>query len=278
MSLAQLLTKGKTFHQSQPYFDLKHLATNELRANENVDIKLKADLNGEGTYGLENVAFVSTNNLTVGNTSIADIIQFITTGNSPPLTENVAAADAVSLGIAPDETAPIADPSGWYFHNTGPPNKINWYFYANASSFSKVGTDLECFYVHYTSTTTNHPWLTAYTLPDGSGDISWYKSRYTMDGNMVDASGSYVIYFSPENKPFSSAFPEKATELAGATFINLYNDYTVNVNGVDSLPTQSIMLLAFSTNSALAADSYDLVAHEAGYKFKGQMGLVRNLV
>lgn len=98
-----------------------------------------------------------------------------------------------NTAVYADGAAGEPDPNneaGWYFKNTGSPNKINWYFLSNQNpNITFKYSDLKNAYavIKNYNNNSNFPFFTIYTKPQGDGNDAafWYRSRITFRNTNV---------------------------------------------------------------------------------------------
>lgn len=194
--------------------------------------------------------------------------------------------------ITADGAGPTANTvdNCWSYVNTGSPDKINWYFYADGGfALDPPSTykfsDLECFYFLVKLNNPlqinkefNKPWITIYSQPKYDGkDASWYRSRWNYSGfydngntpsNNLE-SGTYVFYVGNYDVLYNK------------DSLNIYqrynlNDYVPNspllVNHPNNLTPENdgLWLIALSSDSNAAPGTFDICLKEVGYKIKNK--------
>ena len=125
-------------------------------------------------------------------------------------------SEAQIMGVAPDETAPIANPNdasdeGWFFDKSLPEsgNKINWYFHYKSQA--PVHLDENGLSVYFTSVVENgYIFLGMYTSPEGDGNdaSSWYRSRLVMTYDNAEVTLGQEYLFWAFNEPSADIRPE----------------------------------------------------------------------
>jgi hypothetical protein len=137
-------------------------------------------------------------------------------------------------------------PDGWYYKNAVSGQKINWY----VPSFAKltVADVLNMYANCYIVNPASPPFIALYTKPKIGGAASWYGAKLVYDyaAGALSAAGYYSFYTSTAaiNSPnFTSTALTLSTVFSAGT----------------ALPTDEILGIAFSSNSAAAANSVELV-------------------
>ena len=173
--------------------------------------------------------------------------------------------------IAADANSPTPDNINncWKYVNAGPPNKINWYFYADSKQVN-LHRNLDIFYFVVdlnTSTTKNQPWITLYTARknDGNDGGSFYRTRYNYTGLYNDGSitlpvGKYIFYVGNIN---SGIVYDKSLPLVDL------GDYSTSITGPQD-NDETTFLMSIQTNSGSPNGEFNFCVSEAGYKYKNK--------
>lgn len=159
---------------------------------------------------------------------------------------------------------------GFYYKKSvsatsGSTSKINWYL--SPESNVKVSDLKQMFFKLKLINKASVPFIVVYTKPTGTGDAaSWYKSRRTLEildtMNLVN-SANYLAYF---NFNGNTSIPVSD----GHTSVALS---PTNVSGSDRgtfAPTEEIQFIAFSTNSAAAANTVEFIARSFSLQSTGK--------
>jgi hypothetical protein len=185
----------------------------------------------------------------------------ISIANNPILVQQI-----VADGDGP--TADIPNNCWAYTNSGGPPDKINWYFYADIKN-TYLYRNLEIFYFVVdinVSNTKNKPWITIYTAQknDGSDGGSFYRTRYNYTGFHDNAdtisTGKYLFYIGNIN---SGIQYNKSIQK-----INL-SSFTTGIKG-PAENDEHIFLMSIQTNSGAPPGQFDFCVSEAGYKIKNK--------
>lgn len=174
---------------------------------------------------------------------------------------------------ADSSVTPMIDPfgqSGWYFKNTVAGQKINWYTYINTKNpvdpLRPLGTDTatrgsisSIWAVVKIYSATSRPFVTIYSAPTGTGDAaSWYKSRWVYELSTTPVTptppGTYLMHFGTD--------PGVHQHLPRLVMPN------VNTNGRGPMsPTETLLMYAWSSNSAAAVNSQEFTIEQTGHTF-----------
>jgi len=204
---------------------------------------------------------------------------------------NTYASNTYVQNAIADAALPIANPTsmyggGWRYVNnasaypaiinpsTSVSNKINWYMFSNSTTnaayaYSRFNTAFLRLSMALTSTTQagNFPYVTVYTLPQGSGNgASWYRSKksYTVAVDVLPVGTDVILYVGTD--PRLCGF----TNLHATVFINLtYQHAAITYKGpvgqTDIASNEIISLIGWGTNSVSTTGSVDMTVCEMGY-------------
>ncbi len=168
---------------------------------------------------------------------------------------------AIAGGAGEPSKNPDGKP-GWFYENDAG-GKINWYFYGDTNYTNNTMESFEGMYA-VVDIESGYMYFNIYTMPTGSGDASWYKSRINWDddtGQLVQslAPGRYVIH--TEGMDVSAvdstlprvSIPKSVAFSAGA--------------GADS---EEVWLMALSSSSNFPAGYNKFTVEQFAYRFDAQ--------
>jgi hypothetical protein len=199
---------------------------------------------------------------------------------------------ATATAIAADGGAPTAHADGGWGFDTSitSSNKINWYFYGDTTGtlLNKLG-DIDCMYAIVDVEEDSHgPWINLYTIPTGSNDASWYKTRINNTNNLPTTGDHQIMYFGYSDSSgnpkslFSHLASSSLTEVDitasladsafGSTTSSQIHSSSTTWNDIKD---EYIYLTALSTNSANQTTKIRVT--EFGYKFKNKDGIYYSL-
>lgn len=166
--------------------------------------------------------------------------------------------------IFADAQPGIKDPSslirdGWYFKNGVAGQKINWYYFDGTSQGNVTLGDLKSSYAVMTFDAVSgaaSPIIAIYTFPTGTGDVipGFAHSRIVYDGPMTPTPvvGKQYLVYAGENPPVHPQLPR----------INLALIPGLSIG--DKLPTEQILTVSFSSNSAASVNSVQYMVETLG--------------
>jgi len=175
-----------------------------------------------------------------------------------------------SPAIYADASPPLPVPSvssntyaqfGWYFKNSTPSLKINWYM---PPATGMLVSDILGLYMRYfncsTTSNDNSPFLYVLTRPTGSGDYypGFFKSSmaYIINTTPV-ANTSYTMFMNVSGScPTPSAYASNIQTM-------IQSPVQPNPRGTYA-PTESVLAIVIGSNSASAVNSVEFIAQKLG--------------
>jgi hypothetical protein len=252
-----------------PVFDGSNLfnSADNLNKNSLVGFELKR-------YSEEDLDFISLPSTTgyrlLTNVSDAVSNRSVVTPLNPATLGGLAGPTEMTPAIA------ALKYDGWYFKKiasatSGSTSKINWTFYPESTI--KVSDLKRIFFKFKVINKTNAPFINVYTKPTGTGDASanFYKSRRTYDLiniNPVLPSNALVNnedYFCYVNFNGETSVPVPDRHI---TRLLRISDTTANKGAFAS--TEEVGFIAFSTNSAAAANSVEFIVRSLSLQSTGK--------
>lgn len=156
---------------------------------------------------------------------------------------------------------PISARDGWYFKNTSPGLKINWYFF-DGTTYSIPVSDMSAFAIIELDSTVSRPWLSVLTKPTGSGDFfpGFFKSSKVYNWPAGSLTGvKYLIYFG-ENPVI---FPELTrVQLTEGTIQGSF------------LPTEEVFTVVLHSDSGATTGQVEFVAEKLGINTPNVKGVI----
>lgn len=147
--------------------------------------------------------------------------------------------------------------NGWYFKNTIPSSKINWYFAPQQLTVTTVA-DIKGLAVSFfngaTTSNDNTLFLTIYTIPTGSGDYApgFFHSSMTYVFDQTVTPIANTNYQGVAICDLANVPSYYETQVA-------YEPSTVNNPKGTYLPTDKVLAIVIGSNSASAANSVEFV-------------------
>ena len=147
--------------------------------------------------------------------------------------------------------------NGWYFKNTIPSSKINWYFapqQLNVTTVADIKGLAVSFFNGATTSNDNTLFLTIYTVPTGSGDYfpGFYHSAMTYVFDQAVTPIANTNYQGVAICDLASIPFYYETQVA-------YEPSTVNNPKGTYLPTDKVLAVVIGSNSASAVNSVEFV-------------------
>ena len=204
---------------------------------------------------------------------------------------NAYASNTIVQNTIADAAFPIAHTvsmygGGWRYVNdvsaypgvlnptTSTSNKINWYFFQNATNnasyaYGRLNTAFVRLQFNLQSATTsgNCPYITVYTLPQASGNgASWYRSKkcYANQSATPIINTDVILYVGTD--PRLCGFKNlNATQYIQLTYTNSAVTFNGPAGQTDIQSTEVISLLSLGTNSTSSTGSIDFTCVEMGY-------------
>jgi hypothetical protein len=203
-----------------------------------------------------------------------------------PAATTICLSDPSVPVIYQDAQPPAPDPfgitGGWYFKNTGSPNKINWYFYeilATPEAEQITLGDLDgTWYLLHIYNADDSFIIGVYTVPlgDNTTDANWYRQRLNYVADLQAYEGqTVVLYFGTEpTLPALDGYPKiQATQSAntcggldgdGANCDNTGGGGSKWLVDPTTEPNNKIMKISLGTNSGAAAGAYEFTVLQTG--------------
>ena len=147
--------------------------------------------------------------------------------------------------------------NGWYFKNTIPSSKINWYFAPQQLTVTSVA-DIKGLAVSFfngaTTSNDNTLFLTIYTIPTGSGDYApgFFHSSMTYVFDQAVTPVANTNYQGVAICDLASIPSYYETQV-------VYEESTVNNPKGTYLPTDKVLAVVIGSNSASAVNSVEFV-------------------
>lgn len=159
-----------------------------------------------------------------------------------------------SAGIL-DPVTPTNPRAGWYYKNSGTPDKINWYFF-DGTLVSCQLQNFSAFAVVTFDSIASLPFFSFYTFPTGSGDIipGFAHSRIVYSTPYVPsavAGTKYLIYFGNDPQVFPYLPRIQLT-------------YNAVASGGDQGPTELVSTAALATDSGASANQVQVMVENLG--------------
>jgi len=225
-----------------------------------------------GSVGGTNITTM-TNNIATNTSNIATNTSNIATNTTDINVLEVKQTNALQVYSSPaiyaDGAPPLPVPSissntyaqfGWYFKNSVPSLKINWY---QPPATGMLVSDILGLYLRFfncaTTSNDNSPFLTILTTPTGSGDFfpGFFHSSMTYILNATPvANTSYTMFM---NVTGSCPNPNSYASNLVPMRISPVN----NPRGVYA-PTDSVLAIVIGTNSASPVNSVEFIAQKLG--------------
>ena len=156
---------------------------------------------------------------------------------------------------------PISSRDGWYFKNTSPGLKINWYFF-DGTTYSIPLSDMSAFAVIELDSTVSRPWLSILTKPTGTGDFfpGFFKSSRVYNWPSGSSQGvKYLIYFGQD----PNIFPELPRVLL-----------TQGTTQGAFLPTEEVFTVVLHSDSGATTGQVEFVAEKLGINTPNVKGVI----
>lgn len=204
---------------------------------------------------------------------------------------NAYATNTIIQNTIADGAFPIANTAsiyggGWRYVNdassypgvvnlsTSISNKINWYFFQNATNnasyaYGRLNTAFIRLQFNSQSATSsgNCPFITVYTLPQESGNgASWYRSKksYAIQSSVPLVNTDVILYIGTD--PRLCGFKNlNASQYVQLTYTNSDVSFKGPTGQTDIQSTEVISLISLGTNSASSTGTIDFTCVEMGY-------------
>lgn len=241
------LNNDGTLAQDASGKKLVYLSKEEAQANAN------KGASGAGWYTVLNISN--------GRTQLERLIAISNEersvlNNTQVIETHLLNTDATVFADGEKGTQDPQDRPGWYFTNTAPGKKVNWYFYAGADGL-KLG-DFSAYAIVTSDDTSNDnaPFFGVYTAKqnDGQDAASWYRSRrvYVPTATMTPGT-KYLVYFGTN--------PTVHTNLPR---IQLVLSPVAGSNRGPQAATETVSLASLGSNSASPVNRVKFVVENIG--------------